>query len=170
MTELPVVSPNQQLVGPLLEQLTRRLRTESESEIARFGLRARHVIALTLLRDFGERQQSELAGMLRIDPTNVVGLLNELEDLGLIERRRRPPDRRRHKVALTQAGADRLADIEAVLIDVERRVLTALDDDQRTTLHELAQRAVGEALVCSQDDATPGPHPCLEDQEPDSAC
>jgi DNA-binding MarR family transcriptional regulator len=160
MTELPIVSPNWQLVGPLLEHLARRLRAASESEIERFGLRPRHVIALTLLRDFGERQQSDLAEMLRIDPTNLVGLLNELEESLLIERRRSSQDRRRHTVVLTAAGAKRLADIEEVLLDVERRMLSALDDAQHAELYQLLQRAAGNAAACSEPAET---HPCVAD-------
>jgi hypothetical protein len=34
------------------------MQTEAEVELAVFGLRARHVIALTLLRDLGEQNQS----------------------------------------------------------------------------------------------------------------
>jgi DNA-binding MarR family transcriptional regulator len=150
MAELPIVSPNRQLSGPLMEHLARRLRAESESEIERFGLRARHVVALTLLRDSGQRPQAELARVLGIDPTNVVGLLNELEAAGLVERRRSPEDRRRHTVALTAAGHERLAAIEEVLITVERRALAALDDDQRATLHTLLRAATDDAGVdCS---------------------
>lgn len=150
MSELPVVSPNWRLVGPLLEHLARRMRAESESEIERFGLRARHVIALTLLRDFGERPQADLATLLRIDPTNLVGLLNELEDADLIERRRSTQDRRRHTVALTATGAGRLTDIEKTLEDVEARLLGSLDDRERATLYQLLQRATGEtAESCS---------------------
>jgi DNA-binding MarR family transcriptional regulator len=150
MAELPIVSPNRQLSGPLMEHLARRLRAESESEIERFGLRARHVVALTLLRDSGQRPQAELARVLGIDPTNVVGLLNELEAAGLVERRRSPEDRRRHTVALTAAGHERLAAIEEVLITVERRALAALDDDQRATLHTLLRAATEDAGVdCS---------------------
>src|ERR1700755_2135635 len=131
MPELPIVSPNRQLSGPLMEHLARRLRAESESEIERFGLRARHVVALTLLRDSGERPQAELAQVLGIDPTNVVGLLNDLETEALVERRRSPRDRRRHTVALTAAGHDRLAAIEDVLVTVERRGLSGLRGDPR---------------------------------------
>jgi DNA-binding MarR family transcriptional regulator len=150
MSELPIVSPNRQLSGPLMEHLARRLRTESESEIERFGLRARHVVALTLLRDSGERPQAELALVLGMDPTNVVGLLNELETAGLVERRRSPQDRRRHTVALTAAGQDRLAAIEDVLITVERRALSALDDVQRAALHTLLRAATdGVGIDCS---------------------
>lgn len=158
--ELPIDSPNWQLVGPLLEHLARRLRAASESEIERFGLRPRHVIALTLLRDFGERPQSDLALLLRIDPTNLVGLLNELETDGLVERRRSAQDRRKHTVALTGAGTARLAEIETVLHEVERRMLGTLDDQQRAALYQLLQRASGEGT----EGCMPSPlqaHSCL---------
>ncbi|MCP9272252.1 MarR family winged helix-turn-helix transcriptional regulator [Mycolicibacterium arenosum] len=145
MVELPIVSTGRHLSGPLIDHLARRLRTESEAELERFGLRARHLIALTLLRGLGARPQAELAQLLSIDPTNVVGLLNELESDGLVERHRSPEDRRRHTVALTQAGREKLDAVEDVLITVERRVLSSLDDYQRGTLHALLQRAVGEA-------------------------
>lgn len=161
MSEMPAAVPTRQLVGALLEHLARRLRTESESEIEKFGLRPRHFIALTLLRDAGERQQADLAGMLRLDPTNVVGLLNELEDAGLVERRRSAQDRRRHTVILTPAGAERLADVENVLHDVERRTLGSLDDHQHAALYQLLQQAAGDAVVCSEPAA---PSPCLADE------
>ncbi|MET0896375.1 MAG: MarR family winged helix-turn-helix transcriptional regulator, partial [Mycobacterium sp.] len=156
------VSTNWQLVGPLLDHLARRLRAASESVVEQFGLRARHVIALTLLRDFGERQQSDLAGVLRIDPTNLVGLLNELEEAGLIERRRSTQDRRRHTVALTAAGSKRLAEIEEMLLEVERRLLGALDDEQHALLYQLLQRAAGDTAVCTEPAAG---NPCLADQQ-----
>jgi DNA-binding MarR family transcriptional regulator len=154
---------NPQLSGPLLEHLARRMRSESESEIERFGLRARHVIALTLLRDFGQRPQADLAEVLRIDPTNVVGLLNELEEAGLVERRRSVEDRRRHTVALTAEGGRRLTQVEDVLIAVEKRVLSALDPDQQAALYVLLQRATAGAAACSAELSTP--HPCIADQD-----
>jgi DNA-binding MarR family transcriptional regulator len=157
------VGLNPQLSGPLLEHLARRMRSESESEIERFGLRARHVIALTLLRDFGQRPQADLAEVLRIDPTNVVGLLNELEEAGLVERRRSVEDRRRHTVALTAEGGRRLNQVEDVLIAVEQRVLSALDPDQQAALYALLQRATAGAAECSAE--LPAPHPCIADQD-----
>lgn len=162
MSEHPDFSPNWQLVGPLLEHLARQLRAASESEIEKFGLRARHLIALTLLRDLGERQQSDLAGLLQIDPTNLVGLLNELEAAGLIERRRSTQDRRRHTVVLTTAGAKRLGDIEEVLLEVERRMLGSLGDQQHAELYQLLRRAAGDTANCSE---PAGPHPCLANDQ-----
>ncbi|WKG04112.1 MarR family winged helix-turn-helix transcriptional regulator [Mycolicibacterium sp. HK-90] len=134
-----------QLAGPLLDYLARRIRAEAEAEFIPFGLRPRHVIALTLLRDFGERSQSDLAQALGIEPTNLVILLNELESMGLVERRRSTEDRRRHIVTLTDTGADKLADVETVVADIENRMFSTLTADDRDTLHTLLQRAAAAA-------------------------
>ncbi|MGE0218368.1 MarR family winged helix-turn-helix transcriptional regulator [Mycolicibacterium sp.] len=131
-----------QLLGPLLDLLTRRVRSAGEAELLEFGMRPRHVVGLTLLRDLGERSQTDLAEDLRLDPTNVVALLNELEAEGLIERRRSPQDRRRHTVVLTPAGAERLADVEAALGRLEQRLFAGLDDQEQVALHGLLLRAV----------------------------
>lgn len=130
-----------QLMGPLLDLLARRLRGAAEAELAAFDLRPRHVIGLTLLRDFGEHSQAALAASLGIDPTNVVALLNELESTGLIERRRSPEDRRRHTVVLTPAGAERLAEIENALARLEHRLFAAMETEEQTALYSLLQRA-----------------------------
>jgi DNA-binding MarR family transcriptional regulator len=99
--------------------------------------------------------------VLGIDPTNVVGLLNELETAGLVERRRSKQDRRRHTVALTAAGHDRLAALEDVLITVERQALSTLNDDQRAALHTLLRAATeGVGIDCSAALAHPLAEPC----------
>ena len=88
----------------MLDLLTRRVRNAAEVELEAFELRPRHVVGLTLLRDYGEHSQADLTESLGIDPTNVVALLNELEAAGLVERRRSPQDRRRHTVVVDPRG------------------------------------------------------------------
>jgi DNA-binding MarR family transcriptional regulator len=139
--DLPIVRPAEHLSAPLLVHLARRMQTEAELELESFGLRARHVIALTLLRDHGEQNQSDLPATLGMDPTNVVALLNELEADDLVERRRSPQDRRRHTVSLTAAGAARLKEVEDLLTDVEQRVLDPLTPDEQQTFYTLLSRA-----------------------------
>lgn len=118
-----------------------------------FGLRPRHLIALTILRDFGETGQADLAAALRVDRTNLVGLLNELEERGLIERRRSPQDRRRHTVTLTAKGRRQLAKAEFAMLAIEAEILAGLDEAERRQLHDLLRRAVGGA---AGDDAAGG--------------
>jgi DNA-binding MarR family transcriptional regulator len=75
--------------------------------------------------------------------SNVVGLLNELEERGLITRRRDPTDRRRHIVELSPLGEDELALAYARLSLIEDDLLSALSNEERATLYQLLVRAVG---------------------------
>src|SRR5882762_5405897 len=94
---------------PLLEHLVRVGRRAAETTMAPGGLRPRHLIALKLLSERGPANQQGLSEALSLDPSNVVGLLNELEERGLITRRRDRADRRRHIVELSALGEDELA-------------------------------------------------------------
>jgi len=137
MSSLPIIEQRSHRSAALLVHLARHMRLRSESAIAPFGLRARHLIALTVLRDHGPSTQQALSTTLQIDRTNLVGLLNELESDELIDRRRSSEDRRRHIVELTDAGAERLAKAEFALAAAEDDVLGALDHQQRETLYHL---------------------------------
>ena len=128
---------------PLLEHLVRVGRRASESSMLPGGLRPRHLIALKLLSERGPANQQGLSEALSLDPSNVVGLLNELEERGLITRRRDRADRRRHIVELSSLGEDELALAYARLSDVEDDLLSALSPEERTTLYDLLVRAVG---------------------------
>ena len=151
MARLPVVNQPAHHPGALLDHLARRMRLRAEAVLAPLGLRPRHLVALTVLREGGGTTQQALAATLEMDGTNIVGLLNELEAEKLIERRRSPEDRRRHVVELTDAGADQLAMAECALSAVEDEVLGALDDSQRETLYSLLQQAAtGTVVSCTE--------------------
>jgi DNA-binding MarR family transcriptional regulator len=128
---------------PLLEHLARVGRRAGETTLAPGGLRPRHLIALRLLREAGPTSQQGLADSLSLDPSNVVGLLNELEERELVTRRRDRADRRRHIVELSRRGDNELCLAYTRLRLVEDEVFSALSDDERATLYELLVRAVG---------------------------
>jgi DNA-binding MarR family transcriptional regulator len=122
------------------------------------ALRQRHLVALTLIRDHSPISQQDLAEGLHLDPSNVVGVLNELEERALVSRRRDPADRRRHIVEISEDGYAELAAMERRLACVEDDLLKALTADQRTALHELLLRAAGgQVPSCSGET---GPSPC----------
>ncbi len=122
------------------------MRLRGESVLTQLGLRPRHLVALTVLRDRGGSTQQALSSTLMMDGTNVVGLLNELETEQLIERRRSPADRRRHVVEITANGLELLDRAECALAAAENEVLAALDEAQREALYGLLQQAAnGEA-------------------------
>jgi DNA-binding MarR family transcriptional regulator len=150
MAQLHMVNQPAHRSGALLDHLARRMRLRAEAVLAPLGLRPRHLVALTVLRDRGGSTQQALAATLEVDGTNIVGLLNDLEAEKLIERRRSPEDRRRHVVELTDAGAKQLAKVECALAAVEEEVLGALDESQRETLYSLLRQAAsGTVIKCS---------------------
>jgi DNA-binding MarR family transcriptional regulator len=107
------------------------------------GLRARHLIALKLLSEHGPASQQGLADALSLDSSNVVGLLNELEERELISRRRDPADRRRHIVELSARGEDELRIAYARPRSVEDDLFSALTPKERDTFYRLLTRSVG---------------------------
>jgi DNA-binding MarR family transcriptional regulator len=132
-----------QLLLPLLEHLARVGRRAAQATMAPGGLRPRHLIALRLLREDGPASQQALTEALRLDPSNVVGLLNELEERELITRRRDRSDRRRHIVEISTHGEEELCLACTRLRLVEDELLSSLSAEEKATLYHLLVRAVG---------------------------
>ena len=99
-----------------------------------FGIRPRHVAALIELRDHGELTQQSLCGRLHVDPTNLVAILNELEQRGLATRRRDPEDRRRHIVEVSNRGLAMIEKASQVMAGVEEELLEGLEPAERDEL------------------------------------
>jgi DNA-binding MarR family transcriptional regulator len=152
-------STDQRLL-PLLEHLARVGRRAFEGTLEPGGLRPRHLIALKLLSDQGPASQQALADSLSLDPSNVVGLLNELEERQLITRRRDSADRRRHIVELSPRGESELCDAYEGLRQIDDDLLSALSVKERAALYDLLVRAVGaNTPPCDipEESATPRP-------------
>src|SRR4051812_1324998 len=102
-----------------------------------FGIRPRHVAALIELRDRGELTQQSLCTQLHLDPTNLVAILNELEERGYATRRRDPMDRRRHIVEVSKKGIAVIDKVSEVMDGVEAEMLDGLEPAQREQLEGL---------------------------------
>ena len=102
-----------------------------------FGIRPRHVAALIELRDRGELTQQSLCGQLHLDPTNLVAILNELEQRGYATRRRDPEDRRRHLVEVSKKGIAVIEKVSEVMDGVEDDLLDGLEPAEREQLEGL---------------------------------
>src|SRR4030081_2185905 len=102
-----------------------------------FGIRPRHVAALIELRDRGELTQQSLCGQLHLDPTNLVAILNDLEEGGYATRRRDPGDRRRHLVEVSKKGIAVIEKVSEVMDGVEDDLLDGLEPAEREQLEGL---------------------------------
>jgi DNA-binding MarR family transcriptional regulator len=132
--------------GLLLARLGRGAMEMYREALAGTGLKPAHVAALVQLRvePVGQQALSEATGL---DPVRLVGILNDLETAGLVERRRDALDRRRHIVAITCAGRVRLDDVERASAVADERLLAGLDRAQRRQLAELLHIVAGSSKV-----------------------
>jgi DNA-binding MarR family transcriptional regulator len=124
----------------MLLRLAKVIHKRSTDE--RLGLKLRQVMLLSYLRAGAPAFQQQLCESLWLDPNNCVLLLNEMEELGLVERRRDPSDRRRHVVDITDEGRVALERAERAQESIGDELLSALSDDERATLRSLLSRVV----------------------------
>jgi DNA-binding MarR family transcriptional regulator len=126
--------------GFLLARLGIGLKMRTMEEFERSGFSAYHYAILALLEEGARTAQSTIADALQYDPSQLVALLDGLEERELVERRRDPNDRRRHLVSLTPAGRKQLAAFRKLVRKVEDEFLGALDEEERAQLHDLLLR------------------------------
>jgi DNA-binding MarR family transcriptional regulator len=105
--------------------------------LAAHGLKARSYSVLALAADDTRPSQRELAEFLRLDPSQVVALVDDLQRRGLVERQPDPTDRRANVVVATDAGRELFAQAQADARGAEQRVHGNLTPEQRAQLAEL---------------------------------
>jgi DNA-binding MarR family transcriptional regulator len=124
----------------MLLRLAKTVHKRSTEEL--LGIKLRQMMLLSYLRAGTPALQQNLCESLWMDPNNCVLLLNELEEMGYVERRRDPTDRRRHVVDITSDGRAALEHAERAQESLEDEVLSGLSDDERATLRSLLRRAL----------------------------
>ncbi|WP_046775524.1 MarR family winged helix-turn-helix transcriptional regulator [Streptomyces yangpuensis] len=140
-----------QRLGLLLAWHGAVTQTRMKRALGAAGLTPRHAMTLMHLEG-GPISQRALADRLEVDPSVLVGVLNDLEGEGLAERRRDPADRRRHNVAITPAGAAALTKTNTALDEVEDGMFAGLSAPERGQLRALLDRvnASAEDFACDE--------------------
>ena len=91
--------------------------------------------------------QAELADRLGIDRTVLTYLIDDLERLGLVERRPDPADRRRRRITATDKGTTVWTQRQQALEHVEQHILGCLGDDAPAFRSLLQRLEIGRAHV-----------------------
>ena len=124
----------------LLKRLGFVIKERMMEALEETGLSGYHHAVLALLHEEPRETQGMIADALGYDRSHLVGILDELEEKGLVERRRDPSDRRRHLVSLTPAGDEALARLRAIAKHVDDEFFKPLDAEERKTLKGLLAR------------------------------
>jgi DNA-binding MarR family transcriptional regulator len=124
----------------LLKKLGMSAKEQAMEAYDSTGLNPYHHAILVLLDEGSRETQGAIADALGYDRGQLVGLLDELEEQGMVERRRDPSDRRRHLVRLTPDGRRALGRLRTLASRLENDLLVPLDAREREQLHTLLLR------------------------------
>jgi DNA-binding MarR family transcriptional regulator len=137
----------------LLKRLGFTAKDSAMEAYERTGLSPYHHAVLVVLDEGSRDTQGSIADALGYDRGQLVGLLDELEEQRLVERRRDTKDRRRHTVRLTAEGKRALAKLRTLSGKLENEFLAPLDERDRRQLHALLLRLAEHHLPhCSRGD------------------
>jgi MarR family transcriptional regulator, lower aerobic nicotinate degradation pathway regulator len=144
-THTPIVLPKELLASTafLLARagMGIKLRVMDELERAGFGIYQYSVLAV--LGEGARETQATIADTLGVDRSQLVGVLDELEGRGLVERKRDAKDRRRYMVSLTPDGKRELVKLRSRVKAIEESFLAPLDEESRKALHDALLRVSG---------------------------
>ncbi|MFB4316519.1 MarR family winged helix-turn-helix transcriptional regulator [Actinomadura sp. 21ATH] len=120
-------------------RLGRALAAAEVPVLRAHGLSMWAYVVLLALDEGPVRSQSALAEAIHADKTRIIGVLDDLQDRGLIERVPDPGDRRVRLLSITAEGR-RLRDAaQAAVQEREERLLSRLTEEERATFLRVLQ-------------------------------
>ncbi|MCM0676569.1 MarR family transcriptional regulator [Micromonospora phytophila] len=163
---LPDLDPDTEGAVTRIQFLTRHLREDKERVLADLDLQRHEFDTLQALAGrHGRAAPSDLARDLAMAPASVTARVDGLLRRGLVHRIPSTTDRRRVDVELTEAGWAAWQGAIEVRGAEERRLLGALDPDERRLLSDLLRRIV---LVAERPAARPD-NATAADRRPEAA-
>jgi DNA-binding MarR family transcriptional regulator len=149
-------------LGYLLRRAQLSAFQEFSKFMDRFGLRPPQYAVLVLIGANQGLTQSAISAELGIQRANFVAMIDELQDQGLLERRRVAGDRRAFALHLTVAGEKLRHRAEKTHARYEAHLATRLGATQSTQLRTLLQKFVS----ISATSPPPSKHPTQSPPRP----
>jgi DNA-binding MarR family transcriptional regulator len=128
------------LPSRLLSQLAAHADRLVTDRLAGIDARKWHYAVLAALQEFGPASQAALSRSTGIYSGDLVAVINELADRGLVERVPDPTDRRRNVITVTPQGRRRLRQLDRLVDTSQDTLLAPLTQAERDQLTQLLTR------------------------------
>lgn len=130
-------------LGPMLGRCAHLARERMDARMSRFGMTPAQTHVLRYLRqNGGQMPQRELLENLKVKPSTVNGILDRMEEKGLVERSVSGTDARQRVVALTPAGLEREAEAKQSFLEAEALIARGLTEEETEMLRTLLERVI----------------------------
>ena len=130
-------------LGPMLGCCAHMARERMDARMSRFGMTpAQTHVLLHLHQSGGQLPQRELLDSLKVKPSTVNGILDRMEEKGLVERTVSGTDARQRLVALTPAGLEREAEVKQSFLEDEALIARGMTEEETDTLRSLLERVI----------------------------
>lgn len=132
-----------QSLGPTLGWAAQMSKAAMDARVSRYDVTpAQTHVLLYLQRYGGQVPQHQLADYLRVKPSTVGGVLDRMEEKGLVRRSINGDDARRRLITLTEKGAEQQALFQRSFLDTEKAMLRGFTPEERETLFRLLERVI----------------------------
>ena len=112
------------------------------------GMRMMHHAVLSAVAELGPVSQAQLGRSLSIDPKDMVAIVNDLQNAGLVTRTPDPADRRKNAITISAHGTRRLQRTEQLGDEANDELTAALTPAEREQLINLLTRIVQPEEPC----------------------
>jgi MarR family transcriptional regulator, lower aerobic nicotinate degradation pathway regulator len=142
LVRMPTRAPQELLDSSayLIARLGVYVKGRAAEQFEQVGFHLTDYGVLAALDEGSRETQATIADSLKLDRSQLVGVLDSLEERGLIERHRDLNDRRRHVVSLTKEGEQQLVKLRSIVNGIRDDFLAPLDDAERAALHDTLVR------------------------------
>lgn len=127
-------------VGFLLAKAYQRACAIFKEQFDRYELTPQQYGLLRFLWEEDGLTQVELSNRSQIDRTTIGGLIDRLEQSGLVRRRPHPEDRRAYRISLTNKGKELEEELIPLADELNRKILAPLTVDEIATLTTILRK------------------------------
>ena len=132
-----------QLLGPLLGYCSHLARERMDARLAQYDVTPAQIHVLHYLYHHdNQAPQCDVTAHLKVKPSTANGILNRMEEKGLLRRTISETDARRRLITLTEKGKEQQETFHSIFVESEILMVAGLGEEEIEQLHALLHRVM----------------------------